>query len=217
MAFFISIEGGEGAGKTAVAEALRERAGRLDAEVVSTFEPGGTSLGASIRQTLFQTTDPPSAWAELFLFLADRTDHVDRVVRPALARGAVVICDRYLDSTIAYQGYGRGLDLELLTRLNREATGGTTPNLTLFLDVPVAEGMARARAEAFDRLGRETHHFHARVLEGFKRLALAEPDRIKTIDAAAPLPLVIEGAWTLVAGRLARIGYGAAVEEPPLR
>ena len=100
-----------------------------------------------------------------------------------------------MDSTIAYQGYGRGLDVALLTRLNREATSGTSPNLTLFLDVPVAVGMARARPEAFDRVGHETEDFHARVLEGFKRLALAEPDRIKTIDAAGPLPSVIDQAW----------------------
>lgn len=209
MALFITLEGGEGAGKTVVAEALADRARDRGAEVVLTREPGGTPLGHAIRDALFRADERLSTWTEAFLFLADRADHVERIIRPALARGAVVICDRFTDSTIAYQGYGRGLDVDLLHQLNHEAIGGTMPNLTLLLDVPVAHGLQRSQPETFDRIGRETADFHTRVYEGFGRLALAEPDRIKTIDAAQPLDQVIEDAWTLVEARLARIGFRA--------
>lgn len=207
MALFITLEGGEGAGKTTVATALAARARERGAEVVLTREPGGTALGAAIRDSLFRGDEPMEGWTEAFLFLADRAEHVARVIRPSLARGAVVICDRFTDSTIAYQAYGRGLDLDLLQQLSRVATGGATPNLTLLLDVPVSIGLARTRLETFDRIGQETTDFHNRVYEGFGRLAIAEPDRIKSIDAAQPLDAVIAEAWELVAARLARIGF----------
>lgn len=209
MALFITLEGGEGAGKTSVAQALAERARARGAEVVLTQEPGATPVGAAIREVLFRADERISGWMEAFLFLADRADHVQRVIRPALARGAVIICDRFTDSTIAYQGHGRGLDIDLLQQLNREATGGTTPNLTLLLNVPLAVGLERSRPETFDRIGRETIDFHTRVHEGFNRLALTEPERIKTIDAAQPLDVVIDDAWALVEPRLARIGFRA--------
>ena len=207
MALFITLEGGEGAGKTTVATALADRARARRAEVVLTREPGGTPLGMAIRESLFRTDEPMGAWAEALLFLADRAEHVARVIRPSLARGAVVICDRFTDSTIAYQAYGRGLDLDLLRQLNRAATGSTTPNLTLLLDVPVSIGLARTRLETFDRIGHETADFHTRVYEGFGRLAIMEPDRIKSIDAAQPIDAVIADAWELVAARLSRIGF----------
>ena len=211
MALFITLEGGEGAGKTTVATALADRARARGAEVVLTHEPGGTPLGMAIRESIFRTDErsdePMGAWAEAFLFLADRAEHVARVIRPSLARGAVVICDRFTDSTIAYQAYGRGLDLDLLQQLNRAATGSTTPNLTLLLDVPVSIGLARTRLETFDRIGHETADFHTRVYEGFGRLAIREPDRIKSIDAAQPIDTVIADAWELVAARLSRIGF----------
>lgn len=209
MALFITLEGGEGAGKSSLATEIAERARARGADVVLTREPGGTPLGELIRDAIFRN-DSGSAWTELFLFLADRADHVERVIRPALARGGVIICDRFTDSTIAYQGYGRGLDTELLKRLNHEATRGISPNLTLLLDVPVNVGLQRSHAETFDRIGRETLAFHSRVYEGFGRLALAEPDRIKPIDAAQPLDAVIEDAWALVDARLARLGFPAA-------
>ena len=207
MALFITLEGGEGAGKTTVATALAARARARGAEVVLTREPGGTPLGVTIRESLFRSDEPIGAWAEALLFLADRAEHVARVIRPSLARGAVVICDRFTDSTIAYQAYGRGLDLDLLRQLNRAATGSTTPNLTLLLDVPVSIGLARTRLETFDRIGHETADFHTRVYEGFGRLAIMEPDRIKSIDAAQPIDAVIADAWELVAARLSRIGF----------
>ena len=207
MALFITLEGGEGAGKTTVATALADRARARGAEVVLTREPGGTPLGVTIRESIFRSDEPIGAWAEALLFLADRAEHVARVIRPSLARGAVVICDRFTDSTIAYQAYGRGLDLDLLQQLNRAATGSTTPNLTLLLDVPVSIGLARTRLETFDRIGHETADFHTRVYEGFGRLAIREPDRIKSIDAAQPIDTVIADAWELVAARLSRIGF----------
>ena len=209
MALFITLEGGEGAGKTSVAQALAERARARGAEVVLTREPGATPLGAAIREALFRADEPISGWTEAFLFLADRADHVQHVIRPALARGAVVICDRFADSTIAYQGHGRSLDIDLLQQLNREATGGITPNLTLLLELPLAQGLARSRAETFDRIGRETVDFHTRVAAGFSRLALTEPERIKPVDAEQPLDAVIDDAWALVEPRLARIGFRA--------
>ena len=207
MALFISFEGGEGSGKTAVTRALVERLQRAGADVVHTFEPGGTDFGAAVRQLLFQTDQALSLWSETFLFLADRSQHVAEVIRPALARGAVVLCDRYTDSMLAYQGYGRGLDLQRLRDLNQHASGGLTPNLTLFLDVPVQEGLRRARREGPDRIGEEASAFHMRVSEGYKRLALTEPDRIKTLDAATSLSEVMDAAWAAIAPRLQRAGF----------
>ena len=207
MALFISIEGGEGVGKTSLGAALADRVTALGAEAVRTFEPGGTPLGAKLRQRLFEIDEPLAPWTETFLFLADRAHHVTQVIRPALARGAVVICDRYADSTLAYQSYGRELDLDLIRAMNRQATGGLMPHLTFFLDLPSQAGIERAHPEPRDRIGMEPHAFHARVLEGFKRIALEEPERIRILDAAALFEEVLETAWASLAPRLERIGY----------
>ena len=211
MALFISIEGGEGSGKSTVGEHLAQRMRDNQIDFVHTFEPGGTELGAELRRLLFQTREagrePVSPWSETFLFLADRTHHVETIIRPALARGAVVLCDRYIDSTIAYQAYGRRLDLEKIRRLNQDATDGLLPNLTLFLDVGVEDGLRRAHSEAQDRIGLETIDFHSRVLEGYKRQAMVEPQRIKTIDAAQPIETVVNEAWSLVEPRLISQGH----------
>lgn len=207
MALFISLEGTTGSGKSTLARELRDRITDLGAEVVQTQEPGATPLGAQLRQHLFQTDEAISAWTETFLFLADRAHHVAQVIRPALARGAVVISDRYLDSTLAYQGYGRRLDLALVRAMNHQATSGVLPNLTLFLDLPVREGLARAQREDLDRIGQEAIDFHSRVMEGFKRIAMAEPDRVKVVDAAQSLKNVTETAWSLVEPRLRGAGY----------
>ena len=211
MALFISIEGGEGSGKSTVGDYLTQRMRDNQIDLVHTFEPGDTKLGAELRRLLFQTREagiePVSPWTETFLFLADRTHHVETVIRPALARGAVVICDRYIDSTVAYQAYGRRLDLEKIRQMNHDATDGLLPNLTLFLDVGVQDGLRRAHPEDQDRIGLETIDFHARVLEGYKRQAMAEPERIKTIDAAQPIETVVNEAWSLVEPRLIRQGY----------
>ena len=205
MGLCITLEGGEGAGKTELARALAERL--VDVDVVLTFEPGGTPLGAILRERLFDEAHPLSPWAETFLFLADRATHVNEVIRPALARGAAVICDRFADSTVAYQGYGRQLDPTLIEALNRQAAGGLIPHLTFFLDVPIQQGLDRSQRTRDDRIGREPIDFHRRVAEGFKQLALKEPDRIHTLDAASPADEVLETAWTLIKPRLAMIGH----------
>lgn len=211
MALFITIEGGEGAGKSSVAAELAARMQASHVDLVTTLEPGATALGRELRDLLFREEpfmeQRVSAWTETFLFLADRTHHVETVIRPALARGAVVLCDRFADSTIAYQAHGRQLDLERVRELNLLATGGLQPNLTLFLDVPALDGLRRAHPDEQDRIGMERVGFHERVLEGYRRLALAEPDRIRTIDAGQPLAHVIEEAWALISPRLIRLGY----------
>ena len=207
MPLFVTLEGGEGAGKSVVAEQLSQRVRATGADVVQTFEPGGTPLGTALRRHLFAEQVPLSPWAETFLFLADRAHHVAEIIRPALARGAVVICDRYTDSTLCYQGYGRRLDVTQIKSLNHLATGGLPPHLTLLLDVPVAEGLRRARRDREDRIGMEPLEFHQRVAEGFKRIAREEPDRVHIIDAACHIGEVVEAAWTFIEPRLQRMGY----------
>jgi dTMP kinase len=205
VALFVTLEGGEGAGKSLLAAALAERLAGTN--VVLTFEPGDTPLGALLREQLFNEALPLSPWAETFLFLAERAIHVSKVIRPALARGAPVICDRFVDSTVAYQGYGRRLDPPLIKLMNQQATNGLLPQITLLLDVPVEEGLRRTRNERGDRIGREAIEFHRRVAEGFKRIALKEPDRIQQLDANRPASEVLETAWTILEPRLAAAGH----------
>lgn len=136
------------------------------------------------------------AKAELFLFLADRAEHIAHLVSPALNAGRIVLCDRHADSTLVYQGYGRGLDVELLRDLNRFATGGLTPNLTLLLDVEPAVGLARQTKG--DRLDRESMEFHVRVREGFLTEARREPERWRVVDASADPDEVAEACWNAI-------------------
>ena len=210
MTLFISIEGGEGSGKSSLNAALSDRLTARGIESVSTFEPGGTPMGVALRARLFALPNAQdrtlSPWTETFLFLADRTHHVDSLIRPALDHGAVVLCDRYSDSTIAYQGDGRGLDRDLLQQLNDVATGGLQPDLTILLDLDAAAGLARTHPEAEDRIGGETLAFHQRVVVGFRRLAHEQPQRIHRIDAAQPLDVVIESAWAIVEPQLPQSG-----------
>ena len=209
----ITLEGGEGAGKSTVLRVLRARLEKAGREVLLTREPGGTPLGERLRATLLDPAgDAPVATAEALLFCAARSQLVSEVIRPALARGAVILCDRYADSTLAYQGFGRGLPLETLRGLNAVATDGLTPDLTLLLDVPVAEGMARRRDDeaALDRLDQEATDFHERVRAGFRALAAAEPERWTVLDARRSPETVAEAAWEAVSQRLAE----AAVRPP---
>jgi dTMP kinase len=190
---FITFEGGDGVGKStqiAVLESYLTARGYI---CVTTREPGGTSLGESIRRTLLESgTGPLDPSTELFLYLADRAHHIKEVVIPALAQGRVVLCDRHTDSTLAYQGYGRGIDLRMLRSFNEFATGGVRPDLTFLLDCPVQVGLSRiskrqSRSEAIggpDRFEREARDFHQRVHQGFLKIAVDEPDRICVIDAA---------------------------------
>lgn len=192
MVRFVSFEGGDGTGKTTQIHALENYLVRQGWACVVTREPGGTSLGKLIRQVLLQVGDieiAPST--ELFLYLADRAQHVNEIIRPALAAGKIVLCDRFTDSTLAYQGYGRGIDLELLGRFNDVADGGMRPDLTFLLDCPVAMGLTRTsgrpRVEGQpreDRFERENLDFHEKIRAGFLAMARADTARFRIIDAS---------------------------------
>ena len=196
---FITLEGGEGVGKTTQQALLAERLQREGYACVSTREPGGTALGEALRELLLHG-DPLTPLAELFLYAADRAEHVQKCILPALAAGQVVVCDRFTDSTLAYQGYGRGLDLEKIRQLNHLATGGLQPHLTLWLDLPPEVGLARTGLA--DRLEQERLEFHRRVHQGFQALAAAEPQRIVRIDAEGSPLEVAARIWSVVKPRL---------------
>jgi len=177
---FVTFEGIEGSGKSTQVHAL----GALFRDAVITKEPGSTGLGHGIRELLLASPKGSvSPTAEVLLYFADRAQHVEEVVRPALRHGRLVISDRYVDSSYAYQGHGRGLSLDLLHRLAAIATGGLMPELTIFLDVPVAVGLARMRTRgAVDRIEAEDVAFHERVRNGYLAMIAAEPQRFVTID-----------------------------------
>lgn len=184
---FITLEGGDGAGKTTQAELLSAWLEARGREVVRTREPGGTSLGAALRGLLLHGDDVAPR-AEALLYAADRAQHVAELVRPALERRAVVVQDRYIDSSLAYQGAARSLDAAEVRRLSEWASEGLWPRVTVLLDVSpelAAERRAAAGAAA-DRLEREAVEFHRRVREGFLALAQAEPERFLVLDAAQP-------------------------------
>lgn len=214
---FISFEGIEGAGKSTaqrlLADLLRER-GHVP---LLTREPGGCSLGRNLRPILLDARlSGLSDRAELYLFLADRAQHVAEVVRPALESGQTVLCDRYTDSTLAYQGYGRGIDCEQLRRGNETATGGLVPELTILLDLPVATGLARAgqrnREEGTvlskGRFDAESQNFHERVRQGYLELAGEEPQRFAVIDATEPPEDVSLQCLCAMEAALRRCGKG---------
>ena len=204
---FITFEGIEGCGKTTQ---LQRLAARLGARAVLTREPGGTAIGGAIRQVLL---DPASRgltpMAELLLYFADRAQNVAEVVRPGLAAGRVVLCDRHVESSLAYQGYGRGLPLEAIRELSALATGGLRPDVIVLVDVPVEVGLARVgRRGAHDRLEAEVREFHDRVREGYEALVAEEPSRWLRVDGTAAPDAVFEALWDGLAAR------GAVGEAP---
>ena len=183
---FLAFEGGEGAGKSTqeaiLAASLQERG----YDVVRTREPGGTPAAEQIRTVVLSTQNTGlDDRAEALLFAAARGDHAARLIRPALDRGAVVVCDRYLDSSVAYQGYGRGLGPDRVRDLSLWATNGLVPDLTVLLDIDPAVGLARVTDP--DRLEAEPLEWHRRVREGFLAIAAAEPSRYLVVDASAPV------------------------------
>ena len=199
---FITLEGIEGCGKSTQASRLAKRLREEGYRVVETREPGGTPLAERIRDVLLSSSaEPVVPECEAHLILACRSQHVAQVISPALQNGAIVICDRFSDSTLAYQGYGRGLDLSVLVRLNRFATGGLAPALTLLLDLPIATGLARRRREQDqNRLDREARSFYQRVRNGFLELAAEHPRRVKVIDAT-PDPDTVEREVAIIVMR----------------
>jgi len=181
---FITFEGGEGCGKSYQARTLHRHLIKESIPVVLTHEPGGTALGENITRWLkWRGEIPISPAGELLLFSASRNQLVDEFINPNLNEGNVVICDRFYDSTLAYQGFGRGLDLDLIKTLNELSTGGLKPVLTVLLDIPAANGLARKNKERIDRFEKETIIFHEQVRQGYLQLARNEPRRFLVIDA----------------------------------
>ena len=199
MALFITFEGGEGSGKSVQARALYKRLSQSAIPVLLTHEPGGTPFGNKIGHWLkWAEVKDISPLTELLLFNASRAQLVSEVIRPNLKTGMTIICDRYTDSTTAYQGYGRGLDLEMVKAINNDATRGLVPNLTILLDIPVEDGLIRKRDKKHDRFEQEDVKFHRRVRDGYLKLAAHEPERWLVIDATKPKEEISQIIWQRV-------------------
>ena len=194
----ITFEGVEGSGKTTQLTRLGRWLERNGFRVERTAEPDGTALGVAIRRLFERPGSRPTPLAELFLFLAARQQHVSERIRPWLAQGRVVLCDRYVDATTAYQGYGRGLDVELIRELNVRATGGILPDLTLVFDLEPAVGLRRIGKRRLDRFEREALAFHRRVRRGYIELHRAEPKRVRLIRGARPAGVIADEVQALV-------------------
>jgi dTMP kinase len=199
MGVFITFEGPEGSGKTTQIRRLADRLRSADRDVLLIREPGGTPIGDQIRAVLHDIANTAMvSEAEILLFSASRAQLVGQLIRPALARGTIVLCDRFADSTIAYQGYGRGLDLDALRQITEFATGGLAPDLTIYLDIPVEKGLDRKRRALalnegeWNRLDQEPVAFHRRVRQGYLTLAADDPDRWVILDACRSIEDVQE-------------------------
>jgi len=196
---FITFEGPEGAGKSTALAAIAERLRSRGFSVLTTREPGAGEFGRNIRQILLHGDDIDPK-AELLLFLADRSNHVASIVRPALESGTIVLCDRYADSTIVYQAYARGLDLEFARTGNQFATGGLVPDLTLLFDLEPEIGLSRLTSK--DRLDGQSIEFHRKVRDGFLTEAAREPHRWSKVDASQAPDQVLESAWSLIESKI---------------
>ena len=204
--FLVSLEGPEGAGKTSVLEALIPILEDRGVEVLTTREPGGVLIGEKIREVILDPShtemDPKT---ELLLYIASRRQHLVEKVLPALEAGKMVIMDRFIDSSVAYQGFGRGLDIDAIDWLNEFATDGLKPDLTLYFDIEVEEGLARIAANSdreVNRLDMEGLDLHRKVRRGYLSLLEKETDRIEKIDASLPLDQVIENTQQLLFDRM---------------
>jgi dTMP kinase len=198
LGLFITFEGGEGCGKSTQSRLLLKKLEQQNVPVVLTHEPGGTALGNELRKTLKRKRDSSiSPQAELFLLAASRAQLVAELIRPALAKGKVVVCDRFTHSTMVYQGYGRGLDFTAIKMVNNMATRYLNPDLIIFLDISPEQGLARKQSLK-DRFELEDLSFHRRVREGYLKMAAAEPDRWLMIDASLPKGKIAEIIWDRV-------------------
>ena len=207
MALFITFEGGEGCGKSVQARALYRRLSKLAIPAILTHEPGSTPFGNKLGRWLKWAQDKDiSPLTELLLFNASRAQLVNEVIQPNLEAGKVVICDRYADSTTAYQSYGRGLDLEMVKAVNNAATQGLKPDLTVLLDISAEEGLARIKARRRDRFEQEDVAFHQQVRDGYLKLAADEPQRWLVIDATQSKEKIAEIIWQRVSQLLPRQG-----------
>jgi dTMP kinase len=213
--YFFAFEGGEGTGKTTQLKVLGDALAERGYEIVLTHEPGDSPVGARLRQLLLDPATVVTAQTEALLYAADRAEHVAHVVNPALERGAIVLTDRYIDSSIAYQGFARGLDIEEVTRTSRWATGGLLPQLTLVLDLPAEDGLRRARGRSgrADRLEAEAIDFHERVRAGFLELAKADPARYAVIAANGAPDQVADAVRAAVFGLLGISAHVQRAEE----
>ncbi|HEX2903422.1 MAG TPA: dTMP kinase [Jatrophihabitans sp.] len=201
---FIAFEGGEGSGKSSQIARLAAQLRSEGHQVFATHEPGATSVGRAIRELVLESDERIAPRSEALLFAADRAHHVETELQPQLRSGAIVLCDRYVDSSIAYQGAGRTLSTSEVARLSEWATGGLRPDLTVLLDISPELGLARAeKRRGFDRLEREQHDFHDRVRQGFLRLAQAEPDRYLVLDATRSIDELAAEIAAEVRARLA--------------
>jgi len=199
MSLFITFEGGEGSGKSLQTRALYRQLNRLAIPAILIHEPGSTVLGEKLTRLLkWARSTSISPMTELMLFNASRAQLLDEVVRPALQTGKIVICDRYTDSTIAYQGYGRRVDIETIRKVNSLATGTLKPDLTVLLDISPEAGFARKTGQEPDRFEKEDRVFHLRVRAGYLKLAEEEPRRWQVIDAALPKEKIKQMIWQKV-------------------
>ena len=194
---FITFEGPDGCGKTTQMNLLAQYFEKKSKKVVLTREPGGKGLGEKVREILLNYNGEVSDRCESFLFLADRAQNIDIIVKPAVKQGEIVLCDRHIDSTVAYQGYGRGLDINEINMLNNLATGGKKPDLTLVFDVDVETSMKRVGKEK-DRMESAGIDFHNRVRNGYLKLAKQEPTRIKVLDATKTIEEIHEKVVEIV-------------------
>ena len=203
---FITLEGPEGSGKSTQAKMMIRRLAECGIEAMYTREPGGTALGEEIRNILQhnQAGEAPCERAELLLFEASRNQLVEKVIRPALAKGTWVICDRFIDSTTAYQGFARGLPIDEVQAINRFTINDVTPDLTLLLDLEVETGFERIAqrflelGESADRFEQEERSFHERVRQGYLKLAEEEPDRFRIVDASQDPKTVSIAIWKII-------------------
>jgi len=218
LSLFITFEGPEGSGKTVQAKLLYAYLKERGYAVILTREPGGTAIGDQVRSVLLSPQNTEMrAEAEILLFSASRAQLVRQVIRPHLEQGDIVICDRYADSTLAYQGYGLGLDLDTLKAITAFATGGLKPDLTLYLDVDVEEGLRRRHGQEWNRLDAKDIAYHRRVRHGYLELIKAEPQRWVVLDGARAVEQVQREIQEVVSKKLAEASHETRPGHRPQR